>query len=204
MICYELDAKGKGERKVDDIGDDNDDFQQPKQKRNKQRVLLLSFRGITHRSGGMRHLMNDLEALLPHAKKVIQIVDSNPEFVAPASASVRSMIRHATGGKYPATEGRPGGDLEEKGASAMLGGPLSLGIRLCYHFDLDERGVYLNLEEQDVEGHTINCVNITFRSHRATQIQISWTGWRASNTSTTSESLFAHIWHRESGALEVS
>lgn len=37
-----------------------------KKKRNKQRVLLLSSRGITHR---MRHLMNDLEALLPHVKK---------------------------------------------------------------------------------------------------------------------------------------
>jgi ribosome biogenesis protein BRX1 len=35
-------------------------------KKNKQRVLLLSSRGVTHR---MRHLMNDLEALLPHVKK---------------------------------------------------------------------------------------------------------------------------------------
>ena len=38
----------------------------PKKKRNKQRVLLLCSRGVTHR---MRHLMNDLEALLPHVKK---------------------------------------------------------------------------------------------------------------------------------------
>jgi ribosome biogenesis protein BRX1 len=60
-----LDAKGKGKRKADDINVD-DDVQQPKQKRNKQRVLLLSSRGITHR---MRHLMNDLETLLPHVKK---------------------------------------------------------------------------------------------------------------------------------------
>jgi ribosome biogenesis protein BRX1 len=37
-----------------------------KKRRNKQRVLLLSSRGITHR---MRHLMNDLEALLPQVKK---------------------------------------------------------------------------------------------------------------------------------------
>lgn len=37
-----------------------------KAKRNKQRVLMLSSRGVTHR---MRHLMNDLEALLPHVKK---------------------------------------------------------------------------------------------------------------------------------------
>jgi hypothetical protein len=35
-------------------------------KRNKQRVLMLCSRGVTHR---MRHLMNDLEALLPHVKK---------------------------------------------------------------------------------------------------------------------------------------
>jgi ribosome biogenesis protein BRX1 len=61
-----LDAKGKGKRKADDIDVDGDDVQQPKQKRNKQRVLLLSSRGITHR---MRHLMNDLETLLPHVKK---------------------------------------------------------------------------------------------------------------------------------------
>jgi hypothetical protein len=38
----------------------------PKKKRNKQRVLLLCSRGVTHR---MRHLVNDLEALLPHVKK---------------------------------------------------------------------------------------------------------------------------------------
>lgn len=38
----------------------------PKKKRNKQRVLMLCSRGVTHR---MRHLMNDLEALLPHVKK---------------------------------------------------------------------------------------------------------------------------------------
>ncbi|KAG1903810.1 Brix domain-containing protein [Suillus fuscotomentosus] len=59
-------GKGKGKRKADDIDVDDDDVQQPKQKRNKQRVLLLSSRGITHR---MRHLMNDLETLLPHVKK---------------------------------------------------------------------------------------------------------------------------------------
>jgi hypothetical protein len=42
------------------------DSERPRVKRNKQRVLMLSSRGITHR---MRHLMNDLEALLPHVKK---------------------------------------------------------------------------------------------------------------------------------------
>ncbi|KAF7304987.1 Ribosome biogenesis protein BRX1 [Mycena kentingensis (nom. inval.)] len=52
----------KGKRKADDAMDVDE---RPK-KRNKQRVLLLSSRGITHR---MRHFMNDLEALLPHVKK---------------------------------------------------------------------------------------------------------------------------------------
>jgi hypothetical protein len=55
-------AKGRGKRKAE--GDV--DVDEPKKKRNKQRVLLLSSRGITHR---MRHLMNDVEALLPHVKK---------------------------------------------------------------------------------------------------------------------------------------
>ena len=35
-------------------------------RRNKQRVLVLPSRGVTTR---MRHLVNDVEALLPHAKK---------------------------------------------------------------------------------------------------------------------------------------
>jgi ribosome biogenesis protein BRX1 len=38
----------------------------PKKRRNKQRVLMLCSRGVTHR---MRHLMMDLESLLPHVKK---------------------------------------------------------------------------------------------------------------------------------------
>jgi ribosome biogenesis protein BRX1 len=37
-----------------------------KVKRRKDKVLLLSSRGVTQR---MRHLMHDLEALLPHTKK---------------------------------------------------------------------------------------------------------------------------------------
>ena len=45
---------------------DVDAPEEPKPKRNKQRVLLLSSRGVTHR---MRHLMSDLEVLLPHVKK---------------------------------------------------------------------------------------------------------------------------------------
>lgn len=65
-----LESKGKGKRKADDMVIDGDgdvaEVSAPKKKKNKQRVLLLSSRGITHR---MRHLMNDLEALLPHVKK---------------------------------------------------------------------------------------------------------------------------------------
>ena len=61
-------AKNKGKRKADDMDVDENQTGEVPQKRlkNKQRVLLLSSRGITHR---MRHLMNDLEALLPHTKK---------------------------------------------------------------------------------------------------------------------------------------
>ena len=66
-----FESKSKGRRKADDMDADEGDFAEvslpaPKKKKNKQRVLLLSSRGITHR---MRHFMNDLEALLPHVKK---------------------------------------------------------------------------------------------------------------------------------------
>jgi ribosome biogenesis protein BRX1 len=57
--------RGKLKRKANDMDIDDEAPVQPK-KRNKQRVLLLSSRGVTHR---MRHFMSDLEALLPHAKK---------------------------------------------------------------------------------------------------------------------------------------
>ncbi|CAL1705245.1 unnamed protein product [Somion occarium] len=57
----------KGKRKADTMDvDDTTEGPSPKRPKNKQRVLLLSSRGVTHR---MRHLMNDLEALLPHVKK---------------------------------------------------------------------------------------------------------------------------------------
>jgi ribosome biogenesis protein BRX1 len=60
--------KRKGKRKVDDLDEDGqgDVSNRSPKKKNKQRVLLLSSRGITHR---MRHLMNDLETLFPHIKK---------------------------------------------------------------------------------------------------------------------------------------
>ncbi len=60
----------KGKRKAADLDTDGQEDTNAstatKMKKNKQRVLLLSSRGITHR---MRHFMNDLEALLPHVKK---------------------------------------------------------------------------------------------------------------------------------------
>ncbi len=57
----------KGKRKADAMDiDDEIAASAPKPKKNKQRVLLLSSRGVTHR---MRHLMSDIEALLPHVKK---------------------------------------------------------------------------------------------------------------------------------------
>ena len=60
--------KAKGKRKADDMDVDEEETSVPQTKRlrNKQRVLLLSSRGINHR---MRHLMNDIEVLLPHTKK---------------------------------------------------------------------------------------------------------------------------------------
>ena len=59
--------KAKGKRKADAMDvDEREAVPTVKKPRNKQRVLMLSSRGINHR---MRHLMNDLEALLPHVKK---------------------------------------------------------------------------------------------------------------------------------------
>ena len=59
--------KAKGKRKADAMDvDEREAVPTAKKPRNKQRVLMLSSRGINHR---MRHLMNDLEALLPHVKK---------------------------------------------------------------------------------------------------------------------------------------
>ncbi|THH06503.1 hypothetical protein EW145_g4049 [Phellinidium pouzarii] len=58
-------GKGKGKRKMEDAEADKE-ASAPKRRKNKQRVLLLSSRGVTHR---MRHLLNDIEVLLPHVKK---------------------------------------------------------------------------------------------------------------------------------------
>lgn len=61
--------KKKGKGKADEetngvVAGLNDDAE--KVKRRKDKVLLISSRGVTQR---MRHLINDLEALLPHTKK---------------------------------------------------------------------------------------------------------------------------------------
>lgn len=54
--------KGKGKSRANG----NDAVEKPTTKPRKDKVLLISSRGVTQR---MRHLMNDLEALLPHTKK---------------------------------------------------------------------------------------------------------------------------------------
>lgn len=63
-------SKGKGDGESSQPGE--------KTVQNKQKVLMLSSRGITHRYRSLekhfwlqrqRHLMNDLAALLPHSKK---------------------------------------------------------------------------------------------------------------------------------------
>ncbi|KAI0283082.1 Brix domain-containing protein [Russula aff. rugulosa BPL654] len=84
--------KRKGKRKVDDLNEDGEDDvvpenKSPKKKRNKQRVLLLSSRGITHR---MRHLMNDLETLLPHVKKDSKLDSKNHLNLLPELADLHS------------------------------------------------------------------------------------------------------------------
>lgn len=57
--------KGKGKSKADTNGDE-EVSSKPTHKPRKDKNLLISSRGVTQR---MRHLMNDLEALLPHTKK---------------------------------------------------------------------------------------------------------------------------------------
>ncbi|KXN92281.1 Ribosome biogenesis protein BRX1 [Leucoagaricus sp. SymC.cos] len=76
----------KRKRKADDMDVDED---QPvaKKLKNKQRVLLLSSRGITHR---MRHLMNDLETLLPHVKKDAKLDSKNHLHLLPELADLNN------------------------------------------------------------------------------------------------------------------
>ncbi|KAI8587397.1 Brix domain-containing protein [Geranomyces variabilis] len=63
----DLDAE-VAEAQSDDEQEEEEEEQNKKPvfKRNKQRVLLLSSRGITHRH---RHMLTDLHALMPHSKK---------------------------------------------------------------------------------------------------------------------------------------
>jgi hypothetical protein len=85
--------KRKGKRKVDDLNEDGQDDvvlgpSPDKKKRNKQRVLLLSSRGITHR---MRHLMNDLETLLPHVKKGVCVIKNAPSSTSDYEANITAF-----------------------------------------------------------------------------------------------------------------
>ncbi|KAI9061500.1 Brix-domain-containing protein [Trametes sanguinea] len=82
------DAKSKGKRKADDMEVDHQETAPTAKKpRNKQRVLMLSSRGINHR---MRHLMNDLEALLPHVKKDAKLDSKNHLHLLPELADLNN------------------------------------------------------------------------------------------------------------------
>lgn len=104
------DLKGKGKRQLNEDADGDQvmaDGEAPaKRKRNKQRVLLLSSRGITHR---MRHLMNDLEVLLPHVKKGESQSstrnDRETHFILFATARLKAGLKIATA--PPARARRP-------------------------------------------------------------------------------------------------
>ncbi|KAI0063429.1 Brix-domain-containing protein [Artomyces pyxidatus] len=83
-------AKGKFKRKAEEMDvDEAESSSVPalKKKKNKQRVLLLSSRGITHR---MRHFMNDLEALLPHVKKDAKLDSKNHLHLLPELADLHN------------------------------------------------------------------------------------------------------------------
>ncbi|KZV90103.1 Brix-domain-containing protein [Exidia glandulosa HHB12029] len=70
--------------------DDDDEETTPAKKpklRNKQRVLLLSSRGVTSR---MRHLMADLAVLMPHAKKDAKLDAKNQLRLLPELADLHS------------------------------------------------------------------------------------------------------------------
>lgn len=62
-VYQQASKAAKGKRKAD--ARDEEAVAAPL-RRNKQRVLMLPSRGVTSR---MRHLINDLESLMPHAKK---------------------------------------------------------------------------------------------------------------------------------------
>ncbi|EJU04287.1 Brix-domain-containing protein [Dacryopinax primogenitus] len=81
-----------GKRKREELGENEGERNgvgenEPKKKRNKQRVLLLSSRGVTHR---MRHLLNDLEALLPQAKKDAKLDSKHQLHLLPELADLHN------------------------------------------------------------------------------------------------------------------
>ncbi|TCD66185.1 Ribosome bioproteinsis protein brx1 [Steccherinum ochraceum] len=80
-------ADVKGKRKADDMDVDEPSEELVKRMKNKQRVLLLSSRGITHR---MRHFMNDIEALLPHVKKDAKLDSKNHLHLLPELADLNN------------------------------------------------------------------------------------------------------------------
>ncbi|KAI6109703.1 Brix-domain-containing protein [Pisolithus sp. B1] len=77
-------TEGKRKRQAVEIEAEND--VQPK-RRNKQRVLMLSSRGVTHR---MRHLMSDLESLLPHVKKESKLDSKSQLHLLPELADLHN------------------------------------------------------------------------------------------------------------------
>ncbi|KAH7097369.1 ribosome biogenesis protein BRX1 [Auriculariales sp. MPI-PUGE-AT-0066] len=82
--------KAEKKRKRAEIDADSDDEHvetTKKTKRNKQRVLMLSSRGVTSR---MRHLMADLAVLLPHAKKDAKLDAKNQLRLLPELADLHS------------------------------------------------------------------------------------------------------------------
>lgn len=90
------DTKGKRKREMLDGDEDTEvaDKLETKKLKNKQRVLLLSSRGVTHR---MRHLMNDLETLLPHVKKgtsvnVLLYASSSLRFYSDSKLDSKSQL----------------------------------------------------------------------------------------------------------------
>ncbi|KAI9684310.1 MAG: Ribosome biogenesis protein brx1 [Bathelium mastoideum] len=54
------------EKNVDGVNGEKKEKGEKSEKKNRQKVLILSSRGVTHRH---RHLINDLYALLPHSRK---------------------------------------------------------------------------------------------------------------------------------------
>ncbi|KIY43527.1 Brix-domain-containing protein [Fistulina hepatica ATCC 64428] len=84
-------SKARSKRKADYLHADGDartagDDARPR-KKNKQRVLMLSSRGVTHR---MRHLMADLEALLPHVKKDSKLDSKSQLYLLPELADLNN------------------------------------------------------------------------------------------------------------------